>query len=228
VELKRKKAGTLLIILGNLVPLASVLWFGGDIPFLFAIFWAENVLLGLYTLARLLLNTGPAFPVFGRYGLAAFFVVNFGIFCGGHAAFVRTLFMRDRTVEFGDLNLVAQMQDFAGYFPDFTKAVLMLAVVQLMAFLTAYKKEPDFLTKPSIVQMFEPYPRLVLLHVTLIVGGAAIVLIGQPQWALIMLVALKTVMALGLWKYAPGDALIEKFAAQAQARAGQMRPPAGD
>lgn len=228
MEPTRNKRGTWLIILGDLVPLAAVLWFGGDIAFLLALFWAENVLLGLYTVARLLLNTGPAFPVFGRYGVAVFFAVHFGIFCAGHATFVRALFMRDRPVDFNQMNLVAQMQDFAAHFPDFAKAVLMLAVLQLMAFVTAYRRQPDFRTRPSILLMFEPYPRVVLLQVTLLVGGAVTLFFGQPQWALVVLVALKTLMALGLWKYSPADDLVEKFAAHAQARAEQARPPNGD
>lgn len=228
-ELKRKKPGRALVVLGNLVPLAMVLWFGADIALLFALFWAENVMIGAANFGRMLLNRGWAFPLFGRYGLAAFFLVHFGMFCAGHATLLRALFMPGRDADFNELNLIAQMRDFDAAFPDFGKAVMMMAVVQLMQFLTGLKKDPDFLTKPGIVQMFEPYPRIVLLQAVLVIGGALVLVLGQPQWALVLLVALKTVMGLGLWKYAPADELFQRIsdgAEKLRARS-EGSPPSG-
>ena len=45
--------------------------------------------------------------------------------------------------------------------------------------------------------MFVPYGRLVVLHVTIIIGGMAIAFTGAPAAALAILVVLKTAMDIG-------------------------------
>ncbi len=45
--------------------------------------------------------------------------------------------------------------------------------------------------------MFEPYGRLVILHLTILLGAFAIMVIGAPVAAVAVLVALKTAMDLG-------------------------------
>jgi hypothetical protein len=45
--------------------------------------------------------------------------------------------------------------------------------------------------------MFSPYGRLMVLHITIIVGGMAIAFTGAPAAALAILVVLKTFMDIG-------------------------------
>ena len=45
--------------------------------------------------------------------------------------------------------------------------------------------------------MFAPYGRLVVLHITIILGGMAIAITGAPAAAVAILVVLKTVMDIG-------------------------------
>jgi hypothetical protein len=45
--------------------------------------------------------------------------------------------------------------------------------------------------------MFAPYGRLVILHVTIILGGMAIAFTGAPAAAIAILVALKTILDVG-------------------------------
>ena len=45
--------------------------------------------------------------------------------------------------------------------------------------------------------MFAPYGRLVILHLTILLGAFAIMVIGAPVGAVAVLVALKTAMDLG-------------------------------
>jgi hypothetical protein len=46
--------------------------------------------------------------------------------------------------------------------------------------------------------MFEPYPRVFALHMTVLAGGWLIDELGTPVWALVILVAVKTLFDLGL------------------------------
>lgn len=47
-------------------------------------------------------------------------------------------------------------------------------------------------------QMFAPYGRLIVLHLTIIVGAMAVSILGAPQALIVILVALKTALDLGL------------------------------
>jgi len=191
----QRNVGRLLVVAVNLVPLAGVLWFGGNVGFLLALFWAENLVFGALTVPRLLMNTGPV-PLFARLPLVAFFLVHFGLFCAGHGTFVRAFFAEGMPGGL-ELNLITQWRDFAAYYPSFGRSMLVIAGMNAAQWLLAWRRDPAFLSAPLMQQMNAPYPRLVLLHVTLLVGGFAVVALGQPVWALVLLVAMKTAMDLG-------------------------------
>ena len=44
--------------------------------------------------------------------------------------------------------------------------------------------------------MTAPYGRVVVLHVTVLVGGGLVMALGSPIWALVLLVALKSAIDL--------------------------------
>ena len=48
-----------LLVLANPVPLAGVLLLGWDLPTLVAIYWAENGVVGVFAVARILTASGP-------------------------------------------------------------------------------------------------------------------------------------------------------------------------
>ena len=56
----------------------------------------------------------------------------------------------------------------------------------------------EYLRTSAASQMFAPYGRLVVLHITIIVGALAIGLTGAPAAAIVVLIVLKTVLDLGL------------------------------
>jgi hypothetical protein len=52
--------------------------------------------------------------------------------------------------------------------------------------------------------MFEPYPRVLALHITVLAGGFLIDEMGSPVWALALLVGIKTAFDLGVaWLTSP-------------------------
>jgi hypothetical protein len=48
-------------------------------------------------------------------------------------------------------------------------------------------------------EMFKPYARIVVLHVTIIVSAVLMMAIGQPLVAVLVLVGLKLAVELGYW-----------------------------
>jgi hypothetical protein len=45
--------------------------------------------------------------------------------------------------------------------------------------------------------MGEPYPRIIIVHVTILIGGFLVMALGQPVWAVVILGLLKTAAETG-------------------------------
>ncbi len=76
-------------------------------------------------------------------------------------------------------------------------AVIALAISHGVSYWFNYLGRGEYLRTSAAGQMFAPYGRLVVLHITIIVGGLAIAMTGAPAAAVAILVGLKTVMDIG-------------------------------
>jgi hypothetical protein len=76
-------------------------------------------------------------------------------------------------------------------------AVVALAISHGVSYWFNYLGRGEYRRTSPAAQMFAPYGRLVVLHITIILGGMAIALTGAPAAALGILVVLKIVMDVG-------------------------------
>ncbi len=76
----------LALLLANLLPLIGVLWFDWDVGSIVVLYWAENLIVGAYTVLRML-TTGGVHALFQ----IAFFCLHYGGFCAIHGLFVLKL-----------------------------------------------------------------------------------------------------------------------------------------
>jgi hypothetical protein len=226
-----------LLILANLVPLAGVLFLGWELPTLLAIYWAENGLIGLFAVGRILTATGtwtpraagasPSDPVepssqggrplgppppprvsawqaATRPGagarpraqvpslpgllIAPFFLVHYGIFWLGHGVFVWVAFPflfagPDAEVSRPDPSVVLA-------------AAVALAVSHAASFLFNWLGGGEFRVSSPMAEMRAPYARVVVLHLTILLGAFAVAIIGAPIGALVVMVGLKIALDL--------------------------------
>ncbi len=84
------------LILANLLPLAGVLLWDWDVGAIIVFYWAENLIIGLFNIMKLL-SLGTASAI----GMAVFFTVHYGGFCAGHGFFLTALFDIDLLRELG-------------------------------------------------------------------------------------------------------------------------------
>ena len=61
-----------------------------------------------------------------------------------------------------------------------------------MSFFTNFVFAGEYKSTSANMLMMRPYGRVVILHVTIIFGGAAVLALGSPVWALLLLITLKT------------------------------------
>ena len=215
-----------LLVLFNLVPLAGVLFWSWSVATILVLYWVENGIVGALNVPKILLASGsdggppvstgtrPLIAV-GRLGQVGFFLVHYGLFWFVHGIFVWSLpFMA------GPLASPAVGPVFPGGFPDGFPAVgppilegvarvprgpdvsavawgaVGLAVSHLASFVINFLGRHEYRKITPARQMFAPYGRLVILHVTIIIGAMVSLVLGSPVGAIVVLVVLKTIVDL--------------------------------
>jgi hypothetical protein len=191
------------LVVANLIPLFGVLLLGWDVRTVQILYWVENGVVGLLNIPKILFAAGPRTSVVaawlreaGNVVQAIFFVFNYGFFWVIHGIFVVVLTgLFTRTGFFG--------------FPDPFKAVLsepglwVAAIALLLGhgadLIVNYFGRGEYRTTSAVTQTFEPYPRMIALHVTIVFGGLAIAVVGQPVALVALLVIVKTVLDVSLY-----------------------------
>ncbi len=153
-----------------------------------------------------------------RIGSVIFFLIHYGMFWFVHGIFVFTLpffagpglpglggsvdvgpvFNPGFGPGFGsadaDLDVVRRGPDLAAV----GLGVAGLAISRIASFLINFVGRREYLTVSPAAQMFAPYGRLVILHVTIILGAMVSLMLGSPIGAIVVLVILKTAVDLAL------------------------------
>ncbi|MSR23415.1 MAG: hypothetical protein EXR92_07730 [Gemmatimonadetes bacterium] len=81
---------------------------------------------------------------------------------------------------------------FGVMFVPLWPALLALVLSHGISFYENFLKGEEHVGRTVGEQMGEPYKRVIVLHVTIIFGGWAILLLGSPLPALVLLLVLKT------------------------------------
>ncbi|GAA1925594.1 DUF6498-containing protein [Nocardioides hwasunensis] len=195
------------LVVGNLVPLWAV-WAGhmsvGDV---LIAYWLENVVYWALTIVKISTAQGlaadgrqPTIRVNGRVVdasrnrgmLAGFFALHYGIFTLVHGVFAGVM----AVLVGGDLSV--RTAALAG---------LALVLGHVVSLWLNWFGDGERLRVSPTTAMWEPYPRMLVLHVTILVGfGLAIRSVGTSDSTsglvhlapVLLLVGLKTVVDLGL------------------------------
>ena len=188
------------IVLGNLVPLIGVLFWGWALFEIFYIYWIENVIIGAFTWLRML-ALGVRHGIGGILSalfMCAFFTVHYGLFCMGHGMIMTEMFYGDHlTFELTETNLfvlpwLIGMQGYA-------YALAGIILVETIFNMSALRKDIAGGKELGLV-MFAPYGRIVILHLTILIGGGLSLWLGFPPAALVFLIVLKILYDLGMMR----------------------------
>jgi hypothetical protein len=176
------------LVVANLVPVAGVLLFGWNVADLMVLFWAENVVIGVYALLKM--------AVISRWGVFfmwPLFLGHYGAFMAIHFMFVYYLFVRGFLTTGPEPAAATALE---GLFVPLWPAILALFVSHGVSFFYNFLGRREYVGRTMRQQTAEPYQRMVLLHFTLIFGAIPVLVMGQPLLALLVLVVLKIVMDL--------------------------------
>jgi hypothetical protein len=207
-----------LLVVANLVPLVGVLFLGWDLATLVAVYWAENGVVGVFAVLRILTagNAGalafvpqppppPGRPAVthipsgaAKLFLAPFFCVHYGMFWFVHGVFVWFALPAMFAAAGGGAGRLAEgipFQEALGSGPDVgtvLSAALVLFVSHGASFVLNWIIGGESRASSPTAEMGAPYARVIVLHLTIILGAFAVAFLGAPIWALVVMVVLKT------------------------------------
>ncbi|MFZ7104711.1 MAG: DUF6498-containing protein, partial [Peptococcaceae bacterium] len=151
-------------------------------------FWTENMVIGFYTVLKMLTassdNAKPAAKVF----MIPFFCIHYGLFTLVHGIFVVAIF----GTGFAD----SVSMDFSTVWQQVIGNGLIWGTLILLgshgiSFFQNYIGKNEYRKTALQTLMSQPYGRVVLLHVTIIIGGFLSMMLGSPVAALLFLIVLK-------------------------------------
>ncbi len=188
------------LIIANLTPAVGVLFFDWDAHYLLLLYWMENLVVGGWTLVRMLHAGGlRVLPQ------AAFFSFHYSFFCAGHGIFILTLTDLPGEAPPDDFDdsfvllmpfrlLIDQFEWIASAMPGlFGLPVLAFVISHGVSTLYHHFLDREDAGRDADDIMFDPYKRIVALHIAIILGAMAIIETGATTVApaLLLLVGSK-------------------------------------
>ncbi len=174
----------ILQVAANLISLGVALWLGWSPAYIILLFWAENIVVAMWQVPRILLAGGED-PLLSRLFMVGFFLVHYGLFTFVHGVFVFQLFLHQ------NMSLDTLSAFFGQHGP-------MLALAGMVAahggrFITDLGDGTLARLTPHQA-MSEPYSRIVILHLVVIGSGFLLEMFPVQTVGLVLLVAIKTLM----------------------------------
>jgi len=187
----------------DFIPIYAVLMLGwGAAPLVF-LYWLENLVIGIMTVARMLASGIGK----GARGIGAmlfsvpFFIVHYGMFCFGHGMMLMTL----QSEEFTGANpaFIAEtypeiVQFAATSGPNMVTFISIIIAFNIFLFAWDYIGKGEYLNASPSSEMFAPYGRIMLLHVALFAGMFALLHFGEPMAGVLALIVLRVIWGLVL------------------------------
>ncbi len=187
-----------LLVLVNLLPLAGVLFLGWDVATILVAYWLENGIVGILNVPKMALaaRAGGEVATTALPVRTLFFAVHYGIFWVVHGVFVLVL---TGAVVVSVLDPVG----FALADPYILLVAAGLLVSHLVSFVLNYVGRREYQHTSLDAQQLQPYGRVLVLHMTVLLGGFAVLALGQPVGLIVLLVVFKTIVDLvfHLWEH---------------------------
>lgn len=180
------RASVVWLVAVNMVPVAGVFLLGWSVSAILFLYWAENAVIGIFNLikmkkargevvkSRYSVNDRPARDT-KRAGLMFFFLVHYGMFTLGHGVFVIALF-----------GIPVEALNWIGL------SLLLMFISHGVSYFYNFIGREEYLRVSYQDLFIQPYSRIVVMHITIIMGGFFVKSLGAPPAALLIMVVLKT------------------------------------
>lgn len=187
-----------ILLATNLFTLLGVFLFGWNPANIVTLFWAENLVIGFYHIFKLGLNqyhTEERRPFLFRALSIPFFIFHFGMFCAIHGMFLIQMFLPGlRFMPSGDVHILMAVIPFPLFY-SFTQGMILAVVAMLIShgfsFYWYYVRQKEYESISFVKLMRQPYERVFVMQIVIIVGSFAAIVLGLPSFVLVILVFVK-------------------------------------
>lgn len=177
----------------DLLPIAAVLAFGWGATPLVALYWLENLVIGAFTILRMI---GTAFASILSLGMVLFmvpfFFFHYGMFCFGHGVFLYAFTDPSGGMP-GPLGLISWALFTA---PEMLWFVGAIVLVNLLFLAADFFGRGEYKTSNPSAEMFAPYGRIVTLHVAIILGAGLAFTLDEPLLGVLLLILIRVVFGI--------------------------------
>lgn len=187
-----RRPSAIALLVANVVPLLGVVFLGWQVLPIMLLFWLENLIIGAYTMARILMAPG-GLP---NLALCIFFGAHYGMFAFGHGLFIMVLFGGRKTLSAAGPLQLPELVGEALFRHGLAVGALALAVSHGISFFRNYVATRAYAVAEPRQLMMAPYKRVFVLHIVIIASGMLVQALGAPAAALALLVVLKTAIDL--------------------------------
>lgn len=165
----------LALLAANLIPVLGILNSEWSIGTIMIGYWLENVVIGVFNALKLIAIPTSNYPgKIKKIAMTAFFTIHYGLFSLVHGVFVFVLFSRFSVDYWAVLLFVLGL-------------VLSHGVSYWFHFIVGQEKK----SRTAQELFTAPYRRVMVLHLTILLGGGLAAVLGQPVWALLLMTSLK-------------------------------------
>lgn len=198
-----KQFSSIALIGANLIPLIGALFFGWNAILILALFWIENLVIGLINVIKILAVAAHKKQAKTLF-LCAFFIFHYGAFCSVHGALlweVLGLEKLDKSLYFNFewMGITEIFSDgvvvFIAFIEKFKSEILLgitaLTVSHFVNFIENFILRGEIFDTQAKDLMAKPYVQIFILHAGLILGAAAVEEFGSPIWLLTIIISFK-------------------------------------
>ncbi len=196
------------LLIANMLPILFAVVFGWDVSSVVIFYWIENLVIGFWSIWRIIMANSSAMPIAlrgGKFFMVPFFVLHYYGFCLGHGIFIGVIFSGFLNAEqsgYGSLGVGNLFRIFGELFGDFGTVASWSFVVAIagiffshgISYFRNYIGNGQFRRSLPMQEMFRPYGRIVLLHVCILIGGILVGLLGAPIFLVLLLMLGKTLI----------------------------------
>jgi hypothetical protein len=175
----------LILIIANILPVLGAIFFDLKLFELLFLYWGESLVIGVYNVLKMLvtIKNHRLAGILETAFSVPFFIFHYGIFMSVHLIFIVAVFMP---------------ADKRG--SVFTGTFLFGLLVNLLGFLIShgfsfifnYLKKEEWKGAVANDLLFQPYARIVAMHLIIIFGAFVTKYLGEKLVLVVALVALKT------------------------------------
>lgn len=201
------------LVVANMLPIYGVIALGWDAFNIVLLYWAENLIIGFYNIFKIVFaKVEPPIVNIGKLFLIPFFIIHYSGFVAVHGLFILFLFGKGDAGEalgigqhpwpcfliFVQLLVNVILHCWTTIPNDMKYAIGSLFLSHGVSFVHNYLIAGEYKTSKPNNLMAQPYSRIFVMHIAILVGGILSVKMGSPIGVLIILIVLKTIIDVAL------------------------------